>query len=164
MADTPAQFTEKCSRFVTELTTLETKVVNEGALATKTAVQAALAAAGVQSGKLRGVGKRGARIGVRYRLYPNRAYVFMYGPAQLLERDTSAHRIPREFRGRANRAGVRKRNTSVIVIPGVGVRASAMHPGTHGKHPFEKGVIAAAPLLAAASAKVLVGAMGRVFA
>ena len=89
---------------------------------------------------LSGVGKRGARIGVRYNVgqYDDgaKSLVFATGPFHLIERNTSAHRIPR----------VRKRGKPrPIAIPGVGVRMSAQHPGTKGKHPFERGVRAAMP-------------------
>jgi hypothetical protein len=39
----------------------------------------------------------------------------------------------------------RRANTKPIVIPGVGVRRSAQHPGTKGKYPWRKGNEAAEP-------------------
>jgi hypothetical protein len=64
------------------------------------------------------------------------AIIWATGPVHLLESATKPHRIPRTTaRGRRR----------VVVIPGVGVRAWANHPGTHGKHPWAKGVAVAVP-------------------
>lgn len=96
--------------------------------------------------KLSGVGKRGARIGVRYNVdrfgdaFEAKSLVFATGPFHLIERATEAHRIPRAEVGRGKR---RRANTKPIVIPGVGVRRSAQHPGTKGKYPWRKGNAAA---------------------
>jgi hypothetical protein len=136
----PLEFANKMHRFANELQTAPRTIVGAGALQVKKSVQLQLAAAGAGSGRLRGAGRKGARIGVRYELYPTLAKVFMFGPAHLLESDTKAHRIPRATQGRRGR-----RNTKLIVIPGVGVRAWARHPGTRGKHPWRKGVNAALP-------------------
>jgi hypothetical protein len=109
----------------------------------KYSVQSQLAVAAPR-GRLN-VGKRGARIGVRYDLVSDTAAVVrMTGPAHLIERDTQAHRIPREARGRGRR---QTRNVKHLYIPGVGVRMSAQHPGTKGKHPWAKGVTAAVPVV-----------------
>jgi hypothetical protein len=85
--------------------------------------------------RLSGVGRKGARVGVRYNVgsYPDgaKALVFATGPFHLIERDTKAHRIPRE-----RRRGRRR----YAVVPGVGPRARVQHPGTKGKHPFARGV------------------------
>lgn len=89
------------------------------------------------------VGKRGAKVGVRYDLRSDtEAIVRMTGPAQLIERDTKAHRIPRGTVGQGRR---QRANTKRIVIPNVGVRMWAQHPGTKGKHPWEKGLQASLP-------------------
>src|SRR5687768_13793178 len=137
MADSLAQFTAKTNRMVGELGRLETNTVKIAALAVKTSVLSQLQVAGVTDGKLRGVGKRGAKIGVSFTVTGHTAIVKATGPFPLIESDTKAHRIPRE-RGKRGR----KR---YAVIPGVGVRAFANHPGTKGKHPWRKGVIAAQP-------------------
>ena len=138
MADSLAQFTAKTNRMVGELGRLETNTVRIAALAVKTSVLGQLQVAGVKDGKLRGVGKKGAKIGVSFNLTSSSsALVKATGPFPLIESDTKAHRIPRE-RGKRGR----KR---YAVIPGVGVRAFADHPGTKGKHPWRKGVIAAKP-------------------
>lgn len=138
MPDSLPVFLEKTAKMGGELRRLERNMVLVAAQTVKTSVQTQLGAAGVQNGKLRGVGKRGAKVGVRYDVLGDKALVRATGPFHLLERDTKAHQIPKVRGARA-----RKR---VVVIPGVGVRAWANHPGTKGKHPWAKGVAAAIPV------------------
>lgn len=138
MPDSIPVFLEKTARMGNELRLLERNMVLVAAQAVKTSVQAQMQAAGVENGKLRGVGKRGAKVGVRYDVLGDKALVRATGPFHLLERDTKEHRIPKVRGARA-----RKR---VVVIPGVGVRAWANHPGTKGKHPWAKGVTVAIPI------------------
>lgn len=85
--------------------------------------------------RLRGVGRKGARIGVRYVVTPDKATVGMTGPAQLIERDTKPHEIRP---GRAKALHLASGDARALV---------AHHPGTHGKHPFQHGVEKATPLL-----------------
>lgn len=139
MADSVATFLGKTAKMTGELQNLEHNAVQIAALAVKKSVQAQMVAAGVKDGKLRGVGKKGARIGVRYDFAGRRsALVRATGPFHLIESDTKPHREPKTRGARA-----RKR---VVVIPGVGVRAWANQPGTKGKHPWAKGVVAAIPI------------------
>lgn len=138
MADTVAQFLAKTAKMTAELEKLPRRMVEVAALAVKASVLTQMQAAGVTGGKLRGVGKKGAKIGVRYDILGDKALVRATGPFHLLERNTKPHRIPKERGPRARRR--------VVVIPGVGVRAFAQSPGTKGKHPWEKGVVAAIPI------------------
>lgn len=143
MAVTVGQFVVKTNKMVGELGRLENSTVKLAAQTVKTSVLTQLQIAGVQDQRLRGVGKRGAKIGVTYPpVTGNSTLVRATGPFQFIESDTKAHRIPRE---RAARGRARKR---YAVIPGVGVRAYADHPGTKGKHPWQKGVEAARPAAA----------------
>ena len=88
-------------------------------------------AAAAPGGRLN-VGKRGARIGVRYDVRGNgEAIVRATGPYQLIERDTSGHVEPK---------GRRRGRSKVLHIPGIGFRRTVRHPGTKGKHPFERAV------------------------
>lgn len=108
--------------------------------------------------RLSGVGKRGARLNVRYNISRfegiSKSKVFAVGPWQLIERDTRAHRIPRErTRGRQRYA----------VIPNVGVRAYANHPGTKGKHPWDRGIDAAVPKVRRLLSDEAIEALRRVF-
>lgn len=82
--------------------------------------------------RLSGVGKRGAKVGARFDQEAGRFVIQATGPLVLIERNTKAHRIPKQRGARA-----RKR---YAVIPGVGVRAYANHPGTRGKHTWERSV------------------------
>jgi hypothetical protein len=76
---------------------------------------------------------RGAAIGARYDLIgtgaSTLATVKATGPVPLIANNVKAHRIPR-----ANR-----RRRGVLSIPGIGVRASAQHPGTKGKDTWDDG-------------------------
>lgn len=96
--------------------------------------------------RLRNVGKKGSKLGVRFNMgiYDGvaKSLVFATGPWQIIERDTKPHRIPRATTGRGRNKRANKRP---VLIPGVGVRAWANHPGTRGKHPFDRGVKAAMP-------------------
>ena len=147
--DSLATFVAKTSKMEGELRHLERNMVLVAAQTVKTSVQTQMAAAGVQNGKLRGVGKKGAKIGVRYEFLGNKALVRATGPFHLIERPTKAHRIDQKQSVSglplvdASGQDVRRR---YVVIPGVGVRAWANHPGTQGKHPWAKGVAAAVPI------------------
>lgn len=139
MADTVAQFVQKTASLHKGFNQLEHRMAEISARVIKLSVLAELQIAGVQGGKLRGVGKRGAKIGVHYLVKDRTAFVKATGPFQFIEGDTQAHRMPRARKT----ARAKKR---VVVIPGVGVRAYANHPGTKGKHPWAKGVVASAPI------------------
>jgi hypothetical protein len=141
MTSTPAQFAIKMSKLSGDMRTAPRQITIRAAGVVKRSVQTQLAVAAPR-GRLN-VGKRGARIGVRYDLRgDSEAVVRMTGPAHLIERDTKPHRIPRENRGRGRS---RARNVRRLAIPGVGIRMSVQHPGTKGKRPWEKGVRAALP-------------------
>ncbi len=75
---------------------------------------------------------KGAAIGVRYDLIGTgrnvSAEVKATGPVPLLANPIPAHRIPKASRRR-----------KVLAIPGIGVRASANHPGTKGKDTWNRG-------------------------
>jgi hypothetical protein len=137
---TPIQYAAKLRLAEHAATEAGKKGTESAALLTKRIVQANSPA------RLRGVGKAGRRLGVRYNMHEagdvSQALVFVTGPYQLIERDTKPHRIPRQ-RGRRARQ-------RYAVIPGVGVRASANHPGTKGKHTFEKSVAEAYRFIGAA--------------
>lgn len=109
--------------------------VRAAALLITESVRRELGNAGV-SNRLSGVGKSGAAIGVGFTMVGQAfgnptALVKMRGPAQLVERDTKPHEIG--VRTRSGKKGVRLPDGSVR-------RRIPRHPGTTGKHPFEKGV------------------------
>lgn len=133
------QFGMKMHRAADGVKRAPREITTKGALTVVRAVRKQLAQ-DAPSGRLN-VGKRGQRVGVRYDLHSdNEVIVRMTGPAHLLERNTKAHQIPRERK-------TKRAKKRYAVIPGVGVRAWANHPGTKGKHTFERGVDDAKPLV-----------------
>lgn len=132
----PDELAAKLGRLAGEYQDLPLTLVKESSFLTKTSIK------GIAPARLRGVGKKGAKLDVRYNVgsYGDdaKSLVFATGPWQLIERSTRAHRIPRV------RASARAKRR-VVVIPSVGVRASANHPGAKGQHPWRKGVEAAQP-------------------
>jgi hypothetical protein len=100
--------------------------------------------------RLSGVGRKGARVGARFDVKGTRnptALIRATGPLHLIERDTGPHSIyPKGQTFATTRKGnVRRRGTSRALKIGEGYAAYAEHPGTRGKHPFQKGVAKAAP-------------------
>lgn len=81
--------------------------------------------------RLSGVGRRGARVGARFDVKPDLVEFKATGPLHFLANPMSPHRIEPKKRGRA---GGRR----VLVIPGIGPRAFANHPGTRGKDTWNK--------------------------
>jgi len=134
----PAELQSKLNHLVRDYQDLPVALVREASLATKASIKA------IAPARLRGVGKKGQKLDVGFNMIGRgesaQSLIFARGPWQLIERDTAAHRIPRE---RGKRARMR-----YAVIPGVGVRAWAHHPGTKGQHPWAKGVAAAKPVVA----------------
>jgi hypothetical protein len=124
------QIGRKMDRAATELRRSQRTAVVGGLTELKRGVERRLPA----SKRLRGVGKRGARIGVRYDLQgENAGTLKATGPMQLIERDTKAHVVaPKKRRARGGRAAVRLADGQF--------RGAVQHPGTKGQHPFEKGI------------------------
>lgn len=134
-----------------ELLRARRKAIIKGATELKQGVQRRLP----PSGRLRGVGKRGARIGVRYDLKGDEAAVVKaVGPLHLLERDTKPHLIePKKRRSKGGRAAVRLADGEF--------RTAVQHPGTKGQHPFEKGIDDARPKAVRAMANPITDAVKR---
>lgn len=110
------------------------KVQLSAALAAKKIHQARIGADSGGDSRMSGVGKSGGKVGVRYKQQGDTVVIEATGPLHLLERPTKPHKI--RPRGKKRRG---------VVIPGVGVRASANHPGTRGKATWAKGRAAAEP-------------------
>jgi hypothetical protein len=86
-------------------------------------------------GRLSRMGRNGAKVGARYDIVNSTGAdvsgkVGKTGPLHILANPTKPHQIPRQ------RARGRRR---YVVIPGVGVRSSAQHPGTKGKNTWARG-------------------------
>ena len=135
VSHSPEELAHKLGRLAGEYSDFPKSATREAALVIKESVMSRAPS------RLRGVGRSGARLSVRFNVSGSGsdalARISAEGPFQLIEADTHAHVIPKQRRGRRR----------VIVIPGVGPRAVAHHPGTHGKHPWEKGVTEARPLV-----------------
>lgn len=146
LADLAAQL----AAFVDVLPLTASQGVEAAALAVEESVDNHIARA-APSRRLRNVGKSGARVGVRYDMRAGRnptALVRATGPLHIIERDTRAYVIvPGARRGRKSRAARQAPITFAGVQPlGTPEHPSyrVNHPGTTGKHPFEKGVDAVA--------------------
>ena len=88
------------------------------------------------------VRRGGAKIGVSFTVTSNEAIVKATGPLPLLANPIPSHAIPKKGRRR-----------KVLSIPGIGVRASAQHPGTKGKDTWNRGREKAKPKVKVAIAK-----------
>lgn len=145
------QMARKMERTQQELLRARRTAIVKGATELKQGVERRLPA----SKRLRGVGKKGARIGVRYDIQgETSAVVKAIGPLHLLERDTKAHVIrPKKFtgtRGTGKRAqkgaalmaafGLNANDGGAIRLADGQLRGVVQHPGTKGQHPFEKGI------------------------
>lgn len=126
---------------------------------------AQLAAAGAGSGRMSGVGKNGAPIGVGYDILKAsngeaavRVKVKGKG-AHLLERDTKAHTInPKKRRGGA------KGGKGAVRLADGSFRRSVRHPGTRGKHPWEKALNQSLPQVPKTIQQQISSALAKAFA
>lgn len=130
MPDSPAQFARKMTSWSRGIERADRGAIFKLALAAKTLflTEQRRAAPG---GRLRGVGRSGSRIGVRFDIrgaVNPTALIRATGAAHLIERSTKAHEImPRRRQG--------------MTLPPTGDdkgvrRGRVHHPGTQGKHPW----------------------------
>lgn len=122
-----------------ELTPSAGRAVTEATAELRALVTVNQGRAGASNGRLRGVGMRGARIGVRSAVKGTYGAVWATGPAHLLDHPTKAHSI----------APRRKRALNTPSGP----RASVQHPGTRGTFYFEQAVAEFEPRAVAIFAK-----------
>lgn len=165
-----AQLAVKLSSYANAIPDANAKAVGAGALVVKEAVVPLMAAATGGDLILSRVGRKGARVGVNYKVTPGdnaTAIVRAFGPAHLIERDTKPHFIAskRAFKGRKT---TRKERQDIVAFLGSlnaltganggklsGVGARVLFNGqwvtltkpvsSKGKHPFERGVRIAEP-------------------
>lgn len=155
-----------------EVTGANRAAVNRGALEMKKATEAEIRRL-APSMRMSGVGKKGARVGVRYDIKGSKtlaALVKAYGPLHLLERDTKAHpifvragrvtgrgssRINAERRIAQAFGGTGAYGYGALKMPDGRFAAIVKHPGTTGQKPFEKGIERGRP----AAIKALHGSM-----
>lgn len=128
----------KFGRMAVELGQSRRTAVNRGALAIVGPVRDEIRRATGGDMRLSGVGKSGARVGVRFnQTVDTEAVIRATGPLQLIERDTKAHQIAPKTRGRGAKRAQRK---GAVQLADGSYRRSVRHPGTKGQHPFETGV------------------------
>lgn len=120
---------QKFERLASDLRDSQPQLLAKAAMTAKVAF---LAAPGAPHGKLKGVGTKGARVGVKYTIFGETAVIRWFGPAHLVNNPTKAHKItPRN----KSRGGTVKK----AVTAGGGAYASVTRPATSGKHFFEIG-------------------------
>lgn len=121
-----------------DLQAAQRRGVSKGALHVTRAMRDEVRAATGGDMKLSGgPGRKPKRVGAKYTVKGTTnpsAVVKATGPAQLIERDTKAHKIaPRRRRGQAKARALRLADGRFA--------ASVQHPGTRGKRPYEKGYL-----------------------
>lgn len=137
-----------------EITRANRVGVEKACLAGKNVMLATMTAA-LGGNRLSGVGKKGAKVGVRYHVrgYMNPVGIIQYtGPAHLANSGTRPHQIlPRSRQTTAK--GNRRRGSAKALSPAGNpwAAASADHPGTKGKKFFEK----AEPIVVAQSKRII---------
>jgi hypothetical protein len=138
-SDVGGRVAARLTKVARELNGAAKPSVNKAALVLKKSVEHELVKV-APARRLSGVGKRGAKVGVRYDIKGAKnptAIVRATGPMHLIERSTKAHTIPRS-RGRGR--------LKVLRLPGDVFRRSVQHPGTRGRRPFGKGIERGRPL------------------
>lgn len=132
----PEELAAKLTRFGRGMPPATREGVRIGALLVATSIRRELQRA-APSGRLSGVGRRGARLSVGFDPPKSdtnpTALVRARGPWQLIENPTRPHEIVPKRRRRT-------RNRRPAVLTPQGPRTRIMHPGTRGKHPWERGV------------------------
>jgi hypothetical protein len=133
------------ARLPEELQKAQKRGVNAAAFHVTSAIRDEIRAA-TGDMKLSGVGARGAKVGARYNVKGTvnpTAIIRASGPLQLIERDTAPHAIIPRGKRRGKRGTLLKGRKAMYFDDQF--RAAVMHPGTRGKHPFEKGYLRSAP-------------------
>lgn len=181
---TPAQFAAKMRELPTQVERATESAVSKAALRMTLAARASIAAASGGDSRLSGVGKSGAKVGARYKIKRSQhnpsALVSAEGPLQLIERDTKAHgELPKgvgKAQGRTKAARyAAKQNlydalfgsggfagTTPLSTP-YGPRYRVQHPGTRGKHPFERAIDHTSPSTPEVFQREIHEAMARIF-
>lgn len=153
---TAAQFAAKTAQLGGAVQAGQERGVRAGALRATTIIRAEIRES-VPSGQLKMAGKP-KKVGAGFRMLAGAsAKISAQGPLHLVERDTSSHYEPRDatssrvsyrLRGGQLRATEKRRRGRAgkakgVSIPGIGFRRFVVHPGTKGKHPFERGQLRA---------------------
>ena len=162
----PQELAAKLNRYAVEVGRANRTGVEAAALAVKRTTEPLVRNATGGDMRLSGVGKRGAKIGVRYTVRGTEdatAIVKATGPAQLIERDQPPHLVASKYaprslakgfgrgragarRGLADRVGSTGAATgagwpprAVISFNGITVRYAIKAGGSKGRKPFKRG-------------------------
>lgn len=134
-SSSPAVLAGKLDRYAAGMDAAANTATGKAALAVKTAALAELSAVGVHGARLRNVGRKGRKLGVRYTIKGGptpTAIVSATGPWPLVEENVPAHLIPRGTRRRD-----RKKRPHLFFNEHWWT-GPVRHPGTTGKHPWGK--------------------------
>lgn len=147
------QLALKLDRLADDLEDVPYAAINQGSMIAKSAVLGFATVASGGDRRLSGVGRRGARVGVRYNItrQPDgaKSLIFATGQFHLMERDT--------------KAGVRQRKRRSRRSKTYGPTPGYYHPGTRGKHPWARGIASVAAKLERLVAQPTTALMRRIF-
>lgn len=142
-------------RAAREIALANRTAISDAALILKRSIEKERDHAVGADGRLSGVGKRGAKLGVGYDIKGTNnptALLQARGPWQLVERDVQPHIVgakslgtrasirKRAGGGRGAFAGLKPRAGAKALAFGGLYRATARHPGTRGKQPWQRGI------------------------
>lgn len=131
----------KMTRTALELERAGRSAARAGAQAYKRVIESEIRQVVGADLRMSGVGKNGARVGVRYDVrddnHGSTALIKAMGPLHLVERDTKAHLIE------STRADWD--DDAALLLPDGNFRRAVPHRGTKGRHPFAKGVTKGKP-------------------
>lgn len=154
------RFAPKMAAAAVSMKAIAPKAVAAGSLVLTNTVRAEIGRT-TRGGVLRGVGKSGAKVGVRFDVKGGgtrvAGVVRATGPLHILERDMPAHVMPAPGgKTKLYRLAGAGKGGKGIAVPAIS------HPGSTGKHPFERGVKAGIVPAERAIAKVVTTSIARV--
>jgi hypothetical protein len=156
------QFVGKLDRYAALQKGVEKTGVAGAAKAVSTAITAEVLAQTHGTARLSGVGKKGARLGVRTVITSNRAVITATGPWQFIEGDTRKHDISPRGR-RTGKRGRALKGAKALTIGGEFYASAKNTGGSKGKRPFAKGTVAGEPAAKAAFEVAETAALREVF-
>ena len=127
-----------------ELQKAQVRGVNQAALHVTKAIRLEIRSVAGAGMRLSGVGRRGARVGARYDVKGTvnpTAIVRATGPLHFVEHDMPPHRITPRGRRRRKRGNGFLSGAKALKLANGQIVAGALHPGTTGSRPFEKGYL-----------------------
>ena len=132
------------ARLPEELQRAQVRGVANAALIVTGAIRGEIRSATGGDNRLSGVGARGARVGARYDVKGTSnptAIIRATGPLHIIEHTMPPHQITPRGRRRAKRGNRFLSGAKVLHMSNGGYAASAEHPGSPAKKPFERGYL-----------------------